>query len=166
MKVDLNGLTGSALDGIKSPQRTPSETAPTTSTDPTAGEDAATLSVDSARVNSLVAKALDAPDIRQDKVEALRQAVPHNPVRPPAQRPLPACWQVNQFAKLAGIGVRNSAPASLLAGEEVWQAKREAGILGVLHRITFRAESCTSAGHSAIPPALCCLSWCRTDKGC
>jgi len=75
MKVDLNGLAGSALDGIKSPQRTPSETAPTTSTDPTAGEDAATLSVDSARVNSLVAKALDAPDIRHDKVEALRQAV-------------------------------------------------------------------------------------------
>lgn len=75
MKVDLNGLTGSTLDGIKSPQRTPSETAPTASTDPAVGEDAATLSVDGARVNSLVAKALDAPDIRQDKVEALRQAI-------------------------------------------------------------------------------------------
>jgi flagellar biosynthesis anti-sigma factor FlgM len=75
MKVDLNGLTGSALDGIKSPQRTPSETASAASTDPATGEDAATLSVDGARINSLVAKALDAPDVRQDKVEALRRAV-------------------------------------------------------------------------------------------
>jgi flagellar biosynthesis anti-sigma factor FlgM len=77
MKVDLNGLTGSTLDGVKSPQRTPSETAATSAagTDPTLGEDAATLSVGSASVNSLVAKALDAPAIRADKVEALRQAV-------------------------------------------------------------------------------------------
>jgi negative regulator of flagellin synthesis FlgM len=75
MKVDLNGLTGSTLDGINSPQRTPSPTAPGASTEPAVGEEAATLSVDSARVNSLVAKALDAPDIRQDKVESLRQAV-------------------------------------------------------------------------------------------
>jgi negative regulator of flagellin synthesis FlgM len=77
MKVDLNGLTGSALDGVKSPQRAPSDTTATSAagTEPTVGEDAATLSVGSANVNSLVAKALDAPDVRQDKVEALRQAV-------------------------------------------------------------------------------------------
>jgi flagellar biosynthesis anti-sigma factor FlgM len=75
MKVDLNGLTGSVLDGIKSPQRTPADATAAASTDPAMGEDAATLSVDGARVNSLVAKALDAPDVRQDKVEALRQAV-------------------------------------------------------------------------------------------
>jgi flagellar biosynthesis anti-sigma factor FlgM len=75
MKVDLNGLTGSTLDGIKSPQRTPSEAAPAVSTESAVGEDAATLSVDSARVNSLVAKALSVSEVRQDKVEALRQAV-------------------------------------------------------------------------------------------
>jgi flagellar biosynthesis anti-sigma factor FlgM len=74
MKVDLNGLTGPALDGIKSPQRTPSEATAAAGTEATVG-DAATLSVDSARVNSLVAKALEAPAARQDKVEALRQAV-------------------------------------------------------------------------------------------
>jgi flagellar biosynthesis anti-sigma factor FlgM len=76
MKVDLNGLTGPALDGVKSPQRSPSEStaASATNSEATVG-DAATLSVDSARVNSLVAKALDAAAIRQDKVEALRQAV-------------------------------------------------------------------------------------------
>lgn len=77
MKVDLNGLTGSALDGIKPPQRTPSEASAASSAgnEPGIAEDAATLSVDSARVNSLVAKALDATAVRQDKVEALRQAV-------------------------------------------------------------------------------------------
>jgi|SRR5580698_7750097 negative regulator of flagellin synthesis FlgM len=77
MKVDLNGLTGPALDSINSPQRTPSETAATSdvSTGPVVAEDAATLSIDSARVNSLVAKALDSPQVREQKVEALRQAV-------------------------------------------------------------------------------------------
>jgi flagellar biosynthesis anti-sigma factor FlgM len=77
MKVDLNGLAGSTLDGIKSPQRTASQAVATsaTSADPAIGEDAATLSVGSASVNSLVAKALDAPAIRADKVQALRQAV-------------------------------------------------------------------------------------------
>jgi negative regulator of flagellin synthesis FlgM len=75
MKVDLNGLSGSTLDGIPSPQRTPAEATSAAGTDPAIGEDTATLSVDTAGVNSLVAKALDAPDIRQDKVEALRQAI-------------------------------------------------------------------------------------------
>jgi flagellar biosynthesis anti-sigma factor FlgM len=77
MKVDLNGLTGPTLDSVKSSQRTPSEATTTSAagTEPTAGEDAATLSVGSSSVNSLIAKALDAPAIRQDKVEALRQTV-------------------------------------------------------------------------------------------
>jgi flagellar biosynthesis anti-sigma factor FlgM len=75
MKVDLTGLTESTLDSVKSSQRTPSEVAPGSSTESTAGEDAATLSVDSARVSSLVAKALDTPDTRTDRIETLRQAV-------------------------------------------------------------------------------------------
>jgi len=77
MKVDLNALTGSTLEGIKSTQRTPAEASPTptANTEPAVAEDAATLSIDGVRVNSLVAKALDAPELRQDKVEALRQAV-------------------------------------------------------------------------------------------
>jgi flagellar biosynthesis anti-sigma factor FlgM len=75
MKVDLNGLTGPALNDVKSPQRTPSETTSASGAEPTVGEDAATLSIGSASVNSLVAKALDVPAIRQDEVEALRQAV-------------------------------------------------------------------------------------------
>jgi negative regulator of flagellin synthesis FlgM len=77
MKVDLTGLAGSTLDGINSPQHNTAVERATTSasSEPTGVEDTATLSVDSAAVNSLVAKALDAPDIRKDKVEALRQAV-------------------------------------------------------------------------------------------
>jgi flagellar biosynthesis anti-sigma factor FlgM len=77
MKVDLTGLTGSTIDSVKSPPRTPAEANPASSvgTEPAIAEDAATLSVDSARVNSLVAKALDSSEIRQDKVETLRQAI-------------------------------------------------------------------------------------------
>ena len=75
MKVDLNGLTNPTLDNVKSPQRTPAEATSAAGSEPAVGEDAATLSVGSASVNSLVTKALDAPAIREDKVEALRQAV-------------------------------------------------------------------------------------------
>jgi len=75
MKVDLNGLAGAALDGIKSPQRSPAEAAAANITESSIAEDAATLSVDSARVNSLVARAVNAPDVRQDKIEALRLAI-------------------------------------------------------------------------------------------
>lgn len=38
-------------------------------------EDRATLSTDQASVEALAAKALNSPEIRQDKVETLRQAI-------------------------------------------------------------------------------------------
>jgi len=38
-------------------------------------EDQATLSTDKATVDALAAKALSSPEIRQDKVDALRQAI-------------------------------------------------------------------------------------------
>ena len=75
MKVDLTGLTGSTLDNVKSSPRTPSDSAPASNAEPSVGQDAATLSVDGARVESLVAKALSTSEIRSDRIEALRQAV-------------------------------------------------------------------------------------------
>jgi len=74
MKVDLNGLTSSTLDALKSTQRTPGETA-ATSPENAVTEEAATVSIEGASVESLVTKALSASEIRQDKVESLRQAV-------------------------------------------------------------------------------------------
>ena len=79
MKVDLNGLNGPAMDGIASPQRAMPEPCVTSAAnaEPAVGEDTATLSVDRVHVDALAAKALDASPIRQDKVEALRQAIQH-----------------------------------------------------------------------------------------
>jgi flagellar biosynthesis anti-sigma factor FlgM len=77
MKVDLNALNGPALDGVTSPQRSKPEAGATSAAnaEPVVGEDIATLSVDRVHVDALVAKALDASPIRQDKVDALRQAI-------------------------------------------------------------------------------------------
>lgn len=77
MKVDLNGAAGSDLSGISSPQRGQFGTAeaPGVELDQQLGEDKTTLSGDSASVKALTAKAMQSAEIRQDKVEALRQAI-------------------------------------------------------------------------------------------
>jgi negative regulator of flagellin synthesis FlgM len=75
MKVDLTGITGSTIDNINSTQHAPAEHAVVSNVETNSTEDAATVSVVSARVNSLVAQANNAPEIREDKVESLRQAI-------------------------------------------------------------------------------------------
>jgi flagellar biosynthesis anti-sigma factor FlgM len=77
MKVDLTTLNGPNLESIPSSQRSAPQGAPvaTTDSETALGEDKATLSADSVRVSSLVAKALDAPQIRQEKIDALHLAV-------------------------------------------------------------------------------------------
>ena len=76
MKVDLNGLNGPALDSVSSAQRSPSDAAASSvESESQLGEDTATLSTDSAQVNALAAKALESALVRQDKIEALRQAI-------------------------------------------------------------------------------------------
>jgi len=71
MKVELNRP---ALDSVA-----PSQGSPTGVTGDNAlhvpEEDKATLSTDKASVDALAAQALSSPEIRQDKVEALRQAI-------------------------------------------------------------------------------------------
>jgi len=71
MKVELNTP---ALDLV-----TPSQGSPAEVTGDNAlhapEEDKATLSTDKASVDGLTAQAMGSPEIRQDKVEALRQAV-------------------------------------------------------------------------------------------
>jgi anti-sigma28 factor (negative regulator of flagellin synthesis) len=74
MKVDLNA---SDLSAIISSQGSPSAS-PTISDSSRAeplGEDKASLSGDGSKVQNLTTKALELPEIRQDKIEALRAAI-------------------------------------------------------------------------------------------
>jgi len=76
MRVDLNGTDESDLSGIQQQQKNPPANAATgPDLEIQVGEDTATLSSDSTRIKSLTAKALETIEVRQDKVEALRQAV-------------------------------------------------------------------------------------------
>lgn len=77
MKVDLNGIDSSTLSNVTSTQRGQTAAAATSAiqAESEIGEDKATLSSDSASVDALTAKALQSSEVRQDKIEALRQAV-------------------------------------------------------------------------------------------
>lgn len=71
MKIELNAPT---LDGVTSAKANRPETGGGQDVQGPE-EDKATLSASQANVQALVAKALSSPEIRQDKVEALRQAI-------------------------------------------------------------------------------------------
>lgn len=77
MKVDLNGTDASTLSSITSTQHGQAAASAVSGTgaEPEIGEDKATLSSDSASIEALTAKALQSTEVRQDKVEALRQAI-------------------------------------------------------------------------------------------
>ena len=81
MKVDLNGPDVSTLTSVTSPQREQpgAVSVPDSDVDHPMGEDTATLSGD--RVTALTATALASTEIRQAKVEALRQAVQNGDYR-------------------------------------------------------------------------------------
>ena len=72
MKIDLNNSTP---DPIVTPQGKNHGSSTSTSQVHNAGEDTASLSFDRARVGSLVSQAMASPDVRQDKVDALRQSI-------------------------------------------------------------------------------------------
>lgn len=75
VKVDLNGHDVSTLTSITSPQpeRSGAAALPDPDADHPMGEDKATLSGD--RVTALTAEVLGFAEVRQAKVEALRQAI-------------------------------------------------------------------------------------------
>ena len=70
MRIDLNNIL---LNGMQRDDKTRKVAAKAPSAPEV--EDKASLSVDALNVSSLEAQALAAPQIRQDKVEALRQAI-------------------------------------------------------------------------------------------
>jgi len=72
MKIELNNSTP---DPIVTAQGKNHSSSAATSSVHGAGEDTASLSFDHASVGSLVSQALASPQVRQDKVDALRQAL-------------------------------------------------------------------------------------------
>ncbi len=70
MRIDLNGIS---LNGMEREDKTKKAGAKPTSSPNV--EDKASLSTDTLSLTSLEATALAAPEVRQDKVEALRQAI-------------------------------------------------------------------------------------------
>jgi negative regulator of flagellin synthesis FlgM len=73
MRIGLFNSTANELASELSAQQLAAKNA--AKTGDAAGEDRATLSSDSTSVGSLVSSALASPEVRQDKVDSLRQAV-------------------------------------------------------------------------------------------
>lgn len=96
MKVDFNSQDGSTLSSITSPHREQAEIGAVSGTDADhpLGEDQTTLSGDHANVTALTAKALAFSEIRQDKIEALRQSIQNGDYRiEPLQIAAALIWQ-------------------------------------------------------------------------
>jgi negative regulator of flagellin synthesis FlgM len=73
MRIDLFNSAASELSSERASQKATAENA-AKSGQPQA-EDRATLTSDSASVGSLVSTALSSPEVRQDKVDSLKQAI-------------------------------------------------------------------------------------------
>lgn len=72
MKIDVNSLTANQLPVDRGPKQVSSGSLAGTQI---STEDRTTLSTDSQSVQSLTSQALNSPEIRQDKVDTLRQSV-------------------------------------------------------------------------------------------
>jgi len=95
VKVDLNGQDVSTLSSVTLPQREqPPASVSDPDTDHQMGEDTATLSSERLNVTALTASALASNEIRQDKVEALRQAIQNGDYRiEPSKIAAAMIWQ-------------------------------------------------------------------------
>ena len=78
MKIELNNSTP---DPVVTRQGKNHSSSAATSPVHDAGEDTASLSFDHASVGSLVSQAMASSEVRQDKVEALRQALSNGQVK-------------------------------------------------------------------------------------
>ena len=70
MRIELNNISLPGLDRDDKTRKTGNKAASAPSV-----EDKTSLSVDALSISSLEAQAMNAPQIRQDKVEALRQSI-------------------------------------------------------------------------------------------
>jgi flagellar biosynthesis anti-sigma factor FlgM len=72
MRIDLYNSAASQIAGQQDPKQVKSQSL--TTSDATSG-DRTTLSSGSGSIDSLVSEAMSSPDIRQDKVASLQQAI-------------------------------------------------------------------------------------------
>ena len=72
MRIDLYNTAASQISSGASSQQVSPNTPSTASVN---SEDRATLSSDSTSVSSLVSQALSYPEVRQDKVDSLKQSI-------------------------------------------------------------------------------------------
>jgi flagellar biosynthesis anti-sigma factor FlgM len=96
VKIDSNEYDRSSFSSITSPLREQPESATVSGTDSDhpIGEDKTTLSGDHVAVTALATKALASAEIRQDKVEALRQAIERSDYRiEPSEIASAMLWQ-------------------------------------------------------------------------
>jgi negative regulator of flagellin synthesis FlgM len=73
MRIDLFNSSATELSSDQTSQKASTENAAKSSISQT--EDRATLTSGSASIESLVSTALNSPEVRQDKVDSLKQAV-------------------------------------------------------------------------------------------
>jgi negative regulator of flagellin synthesis FlgM len=73
MRIDLNQAAASQIASETSPSQVNAENASTSGL--AAGEDRTTLTSTQQSLNALVSTAMSSPDIRQDRVDSLKQAI-------------------------------------------------------------------------------------------
>ncbi|MGH9536876.1 MAG: flagellar biosynthesis anti-sigma factor FlgM [Terriglobales bacterium] len=91
MRIDLNNVS---LNGMEPDDKTRKAGSKAPSSPNV--EDKASLSVDTLSIASLQAKAMSAPDVRQEKVDALRQAIQNGDYKPEAEKIARAILDQNQ----------------------------------------------------------------------
>ena len=75
MRIDLFNSAASQIASEQSSQQVNAQNAAKTGQSAAGSEDRATLTSDSTSVGSLVSAALSSPELRQDKIDSLRQAI-------------------------------------------------------------------------------------------
>jgi len=90
MRIDQNNISLNAVERDDKTRKASSKAPSTPNV-----EDKASLSVDALSVSSLEAKALNAPEVRQDKVEALRQAIQNGDYKVEAEKIAQAILEQN-----------------------------------------------------------------------
>jgi negative regulator of flagellin synthesis FlgM len=76
MRIDLNGISFNGVEGEVKSKKPAGRTASSSGV-----EDKASLSADALSVSSLEAQVLASPEVRQDKVAALRQSIQNGTYR-------------------------------------------------------------------------------------
>jgi negative regulator of flagellin synthesis FlgM len=95
MRIDLNSISLNEISPNQVDREEQARKAGKASSAPNV-EDKASLSVDALSVSSLEEQAMSAPPVRQDKVEALRQAIQNGEYKPEPEKIAQAILEQNK----------------------------------------------------------------------